>query len=192
MRSTGIEPPTTRAPALAMASASGSCVCYTTSEDGGRSGFPERGNLVAHLQRPRFQLQRASGTQGRPQHFPEDPSDAMRVRSTCVLLREAAKQLFCHWDLLSQKLASGGPGTSRFDQTRRGRGRVRVSRRAKGPGRPSRWEPSPPPSPPSRSRSRSLSLSLSQCLEARKRNPSSADPQLRHFVRDVLIQCFCL
>ena len=177
-----------------MASALGSCVCDTTSEDGGRSGFPERGNLVAHLQRPRFQLQRASGTQGRPQHFPEDPSDAMRVRSTCVLLREAAEQLFCHWDLLSQKLASGGPGTSRFEQTRRGRGRVRVSRRAKGPGRPSRWEPSPPPSPPSRSRSRSLSrsLSLCQCLEARKRNPSSADPHLRHFVRDVLIQCFCL
>ena len=193
MRSTGIEPPTTRAPALAMASASGSCVCDTTWEAGGRSGlFPERGNLVAHLQRPRFQLQRASGTQGRPQHFPEDPSDAMRVRSTCVLLREAAEQLFCHWDLVSRKLASDGPVTSRFAQTRPGPGRARVSRRAKGPGRPSRWEPSPPPSPPSRSLALSLSLSLSlcQCLEARKRNPSSADPHLRHFVRDVLIQCF--
>ena len=137
------------------------CVRHTTMEDGGRSGFFSTGESRSYLQRPRFQLQRASGTQGRPQHFPEDPSDAMRVRNTCVLLREAGERLFCHWDLDSQNIASGGPGTSRFDQTRPGPGRARVSRRAKGPGRPSRWEPSPPPSPPSRSRSRSLSRSLS-------------------------------
>ena len=161
MRSTGIEP-RPPAPPSSQWLPRRALVCATLlGRMAGEVGFSQRGNLVAHLQRPRFQLQRASGTQGRPQHFPEDPSDAMRVRSTCVLLREAAKQLFCHWDLLSQKLASGGPGTSRFDQTRRGRGRVRVSRRAKGPGRHSRWEPSPPPSPPSRSRSLALSLSLS-------------------------------
>ena len=41
---------------------------------------------------------------------------------------------------------------------------------------------------PPRHLSLSLSLSLCQCLEARKRNPSSADPHLRHFVRDVLKQ----
>ena len=162
MRSTGIEPPTTRAPPSQWLPRR-ALVCATLlGRMAGEVGFSQRGNLVAHLQRPRFQLQRASGTQGRPQHFPEDPSDAMRVRNTCVLLREAAEQLFCHWDLVSQKLASDGPVTSRFAQTRPGRGRARVSRRAKGPGRPSRWEPSPPPSPPSLSLSLSLSVPRGQ------------------------------